>query len=133
MTKMDLNETNIILICEGLDTVATILINGKQAGTTENMFRRYVFQIKPYLQEGSNLIEVNIFELKTKSFGDQVSFESAIKYSKRKEKEYPYHVPFIQFPTGEGRRHFIRKEQNSFAWDWYIANKPIIFFFHLHF
>ncbi len=66
MTKMDLNETNIILICEGLDTVATILINGNQAGTTENMFRRYVFQIKPYLQEGSNLIEVNIFELKTK-------------------------------------------------------------------
>lgn len=42
-----------------MDTVATISINGEVIGTTENMFRRYIFDIKPILQLGSNNIEVS--------------------------------------------------------------------------
>lgn len=38
------------LIFEGLDTFAAIIVNGVEVGTTENMFVRYVFEIKKYLQ-----------------------------------------------------------------------------------
>ena len=41
---------SIILIAEGIDTVATIFINGQQVGTTDNMFVKYTFDVKSLLK-----------------------------------------------------------------------------------
>ena len=40
----------VSLVFEGLDTFATILINGNEVGTSENMFVRYTYNIKDQLQ-----------------------------------------------------------------------------------
>ena len=48
----------VILRCEGLDTLATIRINGNDVATTDNMFRTYEFNVKKYLRSGGNSIEI---------------------------------------------------------------------------
>ena len=44
--------TRINVVFEGLDTFATILINGVEIGRSENMFRRYIFDVKKALRVG---------------------------------------------------------------------------------
>ena len=41
VTEDVLNEKKVILVCEGLDTLADIYINGKKAGSTDNMHRTW--------------------------------------------------------------------------------------------
>jgi len=98
----------ILLVCYGVDTVSTILINGQVVGTTDNQFRRYIFSIKHALVLGAN----NRIE---------VRFQSAGTYADQKAKAYPY--PLNESTSkphshGELYRHFMRKESCSFAWDW---------------
>jgi len=40
---------SVVLVAEGLDTISTVLVNGVQVGSSENMFVRYVYDIKPAL------------------------------------------------------------------------------------
>jgi beta-mannosidase len=35
----------VVLVCEGLDTVGSVAINGKVIGQGDNMFRRYLFTV----------------------------------------------------------------------------------------
>lgn len=44
-----LSKTRIVLVCEGLDTVARVFINGNLVGQSVNMFVRYIFNIKDAL------------------------------------------------------------------------------------
>ena len=37
------------LVTEGLDTVARVLLNGHLVGHANNMFRRWTWDVKPYL------------------------------------------------------------------------------------
>lgn len=46
------------LVCEGLDTVATVRLNGTVLGHTANMHRSYRFDARPALVEGTNRLEV---------------------------------------------------------------------------
>jgi beta-mannosidase len=46
------------LVCEGLDTVATVRLNGAVIGTTANMHRSYRFDARPALVAGANRLEV---------------------------------------------------------------------------
>lgn len=45
-----LNYQVILLVFEGLDTFATISINGVEVGSSNNMFVRYYFSVKQQLQ-----------------------------------------------------------------------------------
>lgn len=45
-----LNHTNINLVFEGLDTFATIFVNDILIGSSENMFVRYIFDVKKNLK-----------------------------------------------------------------------------------
>ncbi|ELR23233.1 Mannosidase, beta A, lysosomal, putative [Acanthamoeba castellanii str. Neff] len=40
-----LAHAEVVLVCEGLDTVASVAINGKVIGYADNMFRRYLFTV----------------------------------------------------------------------------------------
>ncbi len=44
-----LAEEKIHLVCEGLDTLATVVLNGHELGHADNMFRRYEWEIKSLL------------------------------------------------------------------------------------
>ncbi len=61
ITADKLDRQHVLLRCEGLDTVAAISVNGRAVARTENMFRTYEFDVKPFLQPGSNSIEVTFW------------------------------------------------------------------------
>src|SRR5215207_7262273 len=48
----------VLLHCDGLDTLATIRLNNQIIAATDNMFRAWEFDAKPYLQAGENRIEI---------------------------------------------------------------------------
>src|SRR5580698_2752017 len=49
-----LKNDRVLLRCEGLDTLATIKINGQNIGSANNMFRTWEFDVKNALTSGSN-------------------------------------------------------------------------------
>ncbi len=94
-----LNEQHIILVAEGLDTYAHIIINGASVAATENMFVEHRFDVKRYLHEGVNTIEIH--------------FDSPVVCSKRLEKNQGSLRVAL-----ESYRVYVRKSQYSFGWDW---------------
>lgn len=52
-------ENNVILHCDGLDTLCTLSLNGRIFAKTDNMHRTYEFSISPYIKEGENLLTVD--------------------------------------------------------------------------
>ena len=49
-----LQEERVLLHCDGLDTFATIAINGSEVASTDNMFRTYEWDVKALLKQGEN-------------------------------------------------------------------------------
>jgi beta-mannosidase len=92
----------------GLDTVAKVFVNGNEIGNSENMFRRYSFDIKSELERVSELgVATEI----------SVEFESPISYSERKfleQKNTLYVVPPVCQYDGVCHANHIRKMQSSF-------------------
>lgn len=100
-----LNKTTVALVCEGLDTIAEVIINGIQIGISTNMFRSYTWDVKKALISGTNEIKI--------------VFTSAVTYSASKSKQYPYPIPPACPPPvqqGECHVNLIRKKQCSFSW-----------------
>jgi beta-mannosidase len=54
-----LNRTNIDLVFDGLDTCARVYLNEKLVLTSDNMFRTYRIEAKPYLKRGANQLLVS--------------------------------------------------------------------------
>lgn len=87
------------LVCAGLDTVATVRLNGVEVGRTENMHRGYRFDVRTALRPGANTLTVR--------------FDSAYRYAEAYrdrlgDRPNAYPEPF----------HFIRKMACNFGWDW---------------
>ncbi|MBG0823857.1 glycoside hydrolase family 2 protein [Planomonospora sp. ID91781] len=87
------------LVCEGLDTVATVILNGVQVATTANQHRSYRFAVRHLLRPGANTLTVR--------------FDSAYAYAEAQraalgERPSPYDEPY----------QFIRKTACNFGWDW---------------
>lgn len=59
-----LDKQFIILRCHGLDTLATIWINGVQVGKADNMYRTWEFDLKKHLKPGDNTIAIEFAPLK---------------------------------------------------------------------
>jgi beta-mannosidase len=97
LTKSELKNQNIDLEFEGLDTYATVYLNGKVVLEANNMFRKWTIQAKSYLKIGSNHLKV--------------IFHSAVKKGKEQATKLPYTLP-------EKERVFVRKAQYQFGWDW---------------
>jgi beta-mannosidase len=97
-----LAQERVLLRCYGLDTLATITINGKKVAATDNMFRTWEFDVKDVLQEGANTIEIE--------------FASPIAYILKRRAERPLNG--YTGPNETGGRAWLRKEPCSFGWDW---------------
>lgn len=96
-------EKELTIVCEGLDTLARIYINGKEIAATDNMHRTYFFPVKEYLKQGENEI--------------RIVFQSVLQYI----KHYPYQekktVHYVPCGAMAGN-HLIRKGHSMFGWDW---------------
>jgi len=104
-----LRHNSIQLDCKGLDTVSTVWLNGNLVGSTSNMFIRYIFDIKQFIDPGENSLEI--------------SFKSPVVYSQNRfeEQAKDHVVPPICVPEvfqGVCHANHIRKMQSSFSWDW---------------
>ena len=45
-----LSKQAAVLVCDGLDTIANVYINDQLVGTSENMFVRYIYNVKSALK-----------------------------------------------------------------------------------
>jgi beta-mannosidase len=90
---------SVVLRFEGLDTFATIRVNGEEIGSTDDMFIPFEFEIGSKLRPGRNHIEV-AFRTVKEALGDK-----------------PYGKIMTLFDQ-TGERTYARKLACTFGWDW---------------
>ena len=88
------------LVCEGLDTVATLTLNDREIGRTRNMHRGYRLDVTDVLVEGPNQLEVRF----------ACAYDYAVaEQSRLGDRPNAYaDAPF----------NFVRKMASNFGWDW---------------
>ncbi len=99
-----LGHDRVRLRCQGLDTLATVRVNGKTVGKADNMFRVWDFDVAGALTEGVNTIEVR--------------FDATLPVLRKKDRQRE-----LPAWTGDGRLNgggWIRKEPCNYGWDWGI-------------
>jgi beta-mannosidase len=87
------------LVFDGLDTVATISVNGRHVADTRNMHRRYRFDVTDAMRTGENEISVR--------------FESAEAFAAQRRDRLGA-LPSI----GGEPFAYVRKMACNFGWDW---------------
>jgi beta-mannosidase len=93
-------QERIDLVCDGLDTIARIELNGTLVAETQNMHRGYRFDVHGSLRRGSNEL--------------RITFASPVKYAEAMHAKYPR--PYVNGPGGPFNA--IRKMACNFGWDW---------------
>jgi len=92
-------DERVDLVFEGLDTVATVLLDGAEVGRTANMHRGYRFDVRDLLHGENQELSVR--------------FDSALEYAEAvREKLGP------RPHTNEHPFNAVRKMACSFGWDW---------------
>jgi beta-mannosidase len=95
------------LCCSGLDTLASIELNGEMVGNADNMFRSWRFDISTLINEGDNILTVH--------------FASPVEYIKNRQSERFLGDSFGNAPIpGRG---WLRKMSNAFGTYW---NPPLV-------
>jgi beta-mannosidase len=87
------------LAFDGLDTVATVELNGHELGRTANMHRSYRFDVRAALREGANQLVV--------------TFRSALEYAEERREALGARPHTNTHPY-----NMVRKMACSFGWDW---------------
>ncbi len=91
---------HVELVADGLDTLATIVLNGHEIARTDNMFVGYRFDVRALLLEGENTL--------------RITFANPMAYIRERLPSHSF--PEWNDPVGGSSN--IRKEQCSFGWDW---------------
>ncbi|THV08604.1 glycoside hydrolase family 2 protein [Dendrothele bispora CBS 962.96] len=96
----ELKTTNIDLVFDGLDTFASVLLNGAQILQTEDQFIEYRVAVKEALKAGENELVLN--------------FDSAFFKGRELEKQHEK----LNLWNGDSSRLHVRKAQYNYGWDW---------------
>ena len=97
ISNSEINFKNIELEFNGLDTYASVFLNGKLILEANNMFRTWKIPVKEYLVKGENSLEIK--------------FKSAVVEGKNQAKKLKYTLPGDE-------KVFTRKAQYQYGWDW---------------
>lgn len=97
ISKAELQNENIFLQFDGLDTDAEVFLNGSKILVADNMFRTWNVDVKKKLQLGNNKLEI--------------VFYSSVKKGKEASKKVSYILPGDE-------KIFTRKAQYQYGWDW---------------
>lgn len=100
VTEAQLAHAHVELVCEGLDTLAHVSLNGREITFADNMHITWVWDVKEQLHAGENTLEIR--------------FDSPILYCAKKAEEAPGWESSDATP---GFRH-LRKAHCMFGWDW---------------
>ncbi len=95
-----LESRRVLLVCEGLDTLAHVRLNGSAVGDADNMHVTWEWDVKPLLHAGENEIEID--------------FDSPVNYALAEDAKRPCWGSTDAVP---GFSH-IRKAHCMFGWDW---------------
>ncbi|MHB1456402.1 MAG: beta-mannosidase [Armatimonadota bacterium] len=98
--EMLLEQDHIFLNCCGLDTIATIRLNGSEIAKTDNMFRPYSFDVSGIIKPKDNIIEIE--------------FMSPVNYAKPKLGTDNAVSPGDSIPGSP----YLRKAMYQWGWDW---------------
>ncbi len=96
VTPETLKRKHIVLNFEGLDTYASVFLNDSLILKTNNAFREFSVDVKPFLKTENNL---------------RILFENTSKHEAEAKSKLHYTLP-------EGNRIFTRKAQFQYGWDW---------------
>ncbi len=99
-------EVQHILVCDGLDTLAEVSLNGALLGRADNMFRRWSWDVRHFLKESDN-------ELK-------IVFRAPVTYIKARQATKPL-MGGGDIPGGP----YLRKAPCQWGWDWGPKLPPI--------
>lgn len=100
VSEAQLAHAHVELVCEGLDTLAHVSLNGREIAFADNMHITWVWDVKEQLHAGENALEIR--------------FDSPILYCAKKAEEAPGWESSDATP---GFRH-LRKAHCMFGWDW---------------
>lgn len=101
LTKDAIKQKCVELVFEGIDTLATVLINGKTVLNANNMHRSWRVDIKDAVYAGENTIEVYI--------------HSPSRYVDKRQDEGKINLYIDSIKSG---CQYIRKGHYMFGWDW---------------
>ncbi|MBT3338101.1 MAG: glycoside hydrolase family 2 protein [Anaerolineae bacterium] len=102
-----LAQPQVWLVCDGLDTLATVTLNGEKLGETNNMYRQYRWDVKSLLKNGDNEL--------------QIAFASPVQFVTAQEAERPMKGVSQAIAGGP----HLRKAPSQFGWDWGPQLPPI--------
>jgi len=95
-------DERVVMVFEGLDTFATIWVNGVEVGATSNMFLEHRIDVGAILKAGEDNEVIVRFT------------PPAIRVADKHMATWP----IISDPIVESKRNFIRKAQFGWGWDW---------------
>ncbi|MEM0961401.1 MAG: glycoside hydrolase family 2 protein [Bacteroidota bacterium] len=93
---------SITLCADGLDTLATVRVNGHVVAEADNMLRRWRWDVRDVLRPGENEIEV--------------AFQSPLPELAERQAERV--LPEWHGPLEPAGRGYVRKSPTTFGWDW---------------
>jgi beta-mannosidase len=105
-----LTRDHLDLVFEGLDTFATVSVNGVKILSADNMFRTWRVPVTGVLKAGVNVITVDL--------------ASPLKKMKPLVADMPYVMPgaydslFGDEPLGRNSSTYVRKAGYQYGWDW---------------
>ena len=104
-----LTRRHVELVFQGLDTYATVSLNGQGVLSADNMFRTWRVDAKPHLKQGSNTL--------------LIAFRSPINEVLKQIEGLPYQLPSISthdadVEKGIGTDPYTRKAPYQYGWDW---------------
>ncbi|EYD74600.1 Beta-mannosidase [Rubellimicrobium mesophilum DSM 19309] len=108
--QFDLADPEVVLVIDGLDTVATVRVNGTEVLRAANAFRTWRVDLSGVARRGANTVEI--------------AFHSAPKEAARLAAEQPFPVPYIHQNNPIPHGNMLRKVACDWGWDWNIALCP---------
>jgi beta-mannosidase len=95
-----LDYEHVFLVCDGLDTLTDIRLNGHLLSKTDNLYRQYRWEVKSFLREGGNELLITFF--------------SPVQYVTARQTERLLPGVSQAIPGGP----YLRKAPCQFGWDW---------------
>lgn len=97
ISEKELQTEHIELQFNGLDTYAKVFLNDSLLLIADNMFRKWLIDVKKYIHAGKNAL--------------RIEFESAANKGKKEANKLSYQLPGDE-------KVFTRKAQYQYGWDW---------------
>lgn len=108
--SFELSSPEVVLVIEGLDTVAEVRVNGTEVLRAANQFRTWRADLSGVARAGANEIEV--------------TFRSAPREAAHRAAAQPFPVPYIAQNNPIPHGNMLRKVACDWGWDWNIALCP---------